>query len=198
MKRVFYFVFLLLFLNISNELFGRRYFDEKDTDLSVQIGFGDIYTMTNNLEKSRNFYSFSFDYGVSDDYGKGIIGLGGYVGYHAFVTEKIFEGESYATKTAVYTVAGKVTYHFHIRSIKKLDTYVGAQIGGSIKNEMNISEIKIHAKNYEIGYSLAYSGFTGIKYYIVRHNIALKAELGAGHYMPIIQAGITYKIKNLR
>ena len=67
----------------------------------------------------------SFDYGVRDDLGPGVIGVGAYLGYSSYKWDEPFE--TYGWRRSNLIAGGMGTYHYEF--IERFDTYAGLMLG---------------------------------------------------------------------
>ena len=169
---------LLLVAAISANSFG-QYFKEKDKVLNFGLGFGSgLYATGSSV--SMPPISASFEYGVKEGVGPGVIGIGGLIG-HTSAKYSVF---TYDWKTS-YTVIGlRGAYHF-VDLVDKLDPYAGIMLGYSI-----VSNSGSFGTNSTQASGANFSIYGGVRYYLT-DNIALMGEVGFG--FTIINIGLAVK-----
>ena len=180
MKTVTRFLFLFVLAALINTVSYGQYFKEKDKVLNLGIGLGSaIYASGSST--SMPPISASFEYGIKEGVGPGVIGIGGLLGYTSAKYD--FLG-GYTWKTS-YTVIGvRGSYHL-VDLADKLDAYGGLMLGYSIVSSSG-----------DFGtYGAASSGanlsiFAGARYYF-SDKFAAMAELGYG--FAILNLGVAIK-----
>ncbi|HEY4787952.1 MAG TPA: hypothetical protein VIH57_17985 [Bacteroidales bacterium] len=180
MKKSAKIVFLFSLVALFHTAVYGQYFKEKDKVLNLGIGFGSaIYA--SGASSSFPPLSASFEYGVKEGVGPGVIGIGGLLGY----TSAKYNDFGFNWRTS-YTVIGvRGSYHL-VDLADKLDAYGGIMLGYSIVSSSG-----------DFGtYSTASSGanfgiFAGARYYL-SDKFALMAELGYG--FAILNVGVAIKL----
>ncbi len=168
MKKVTKFLFLFsLAIFFANASYG-QYFKEKDKVLNFGIGVGSALYVS-GASTSFPPLSASFEYGLKEGVGPGVIGIGGLLGYTSAKYD--YFGGSWKTSYTVIGVRG--SYHL-VDLADKLDAYGGLMLGYSIVSSSG---------NWGL-YAPSSSGanlsiFAGARYYL-SDNFAVMAELGYG------------------
>lgn len=159
--------------------------DEKVINLGIGIGStlysGSFYTGTVPP------VSASFEMGVVDEVidDKGVIGVGGYVGYSSYKYKYSDWGWRYSN----FIIGGRGTFHYPL--IDKLDTYTGLLAGVEILSTREfgdpIAGVNVNSANG----GLVWSWYVGGRYYF-SEKFAAMAELGYG--ITYLNIGIALKI----
>jgi hypothetical protein len=169
--------FLLLFsfaAFLTGTVYG-QYFKEKDKVLNIGIGLGSAIYAT-GASTSFPPLSASFEYGLKEGVGPGVIGIGGLLGYTS--------ANYYGWKTS-YTVIGvRGSYHL-VDLADKLDAYGGLMLGYSIVS--NSGSIGTYTASSS---GANFSIFAGARYYLT-DKFAVMAELGYG--FAILNVGVALK-----
>lgn len=93
--------------------------------INVGIGFGGYY-YGGDLSNQSPVFSASYERGVWDVPGPGVVSLGGYLGYKRFNYDDDFFGNDYSWS---YTTIGfRGAYHYTGFDIDNLDVYGGAMV----------------------------------------------------------------------
>lgn len=177
LTKILFLFSLIAFLNAS--VYG-QYFKEKDKVLNIGIGLGSAFYATGGTTSFPPL-SASFEYGVKEGVGPGVIGVGGLLGYTS--AKYNYFGGYYGKIN--YTVIGvRGSYHL-VDLADKLDAYGGVMLGYSI----------VSASGNWGTYTSASSGanfsiFAGARYYLT-DQFAVMAELGYG--FAILNVGVALK-----
>lgn len=151
---------------------------EKGTNMiNAGIGIGGSYNTFGGTSSPQ--ISASFERGMWEVGGPGVITLGGYIGHKSYKTRA--EGDF---KWNYTTIGARAAYHFNGFNIEKLDVYGGAMLGYNIYNS-----------NFDnFGSSgLSLTGFVGGRWMFV-NNFGVYAEIGGGGYnFSVLNAGVTFK-----
>ncbi len=176
---------LVAVLIVSNGNAQEKKFIKGDKNISLGVGFGSPWIGDGN---SMTFppVSASFDYGLRDDLGPGVIGIGGLIGVAGYRYDNL---PYYAWSYTTVIVGARGTYHYQL--VDKLDTYGGLMLGFRVISSKKYGEWA-HAEYYDDDdVKLAGAFFVGAKYYFTE-NLAAFGELGYG--VGIFTMGVTYKI----
>ncbi|MFO7656194.1 MAG: hypothetical protein R6W78_03940 [Bacteroidales bacterium] len=151
-------------------------------DLNLGIGLGTYYGARMAIPP----ISLSLDYGIKDDIGPGVIGIGGYFGFG--VSKDRLYIHDYGWRFMDIMVGARGTYH--IEFIDKLDTYAGIIVGLRFRNSGPYGTWPLEPKSYT---DLFPNGgfFIGGKYYF-QDNIAVFGELG--YSIAYLTLGVTFKL----
>ncbi len=119
---------LLLFAAIvmSLNVFAQPVYEVGQQNLSFGIGFGSPWVFRTGYYAVIPPVSVAYDYGLRDDYGPGIISVGGYFG----ITNYRYDGHSTVDFEWSYTSVifmGRAGYHYEFTN--ELDTYGGVCLG---------------------------------------------------------------------
>jgi len=184
MKKATKFLSLLILAILINAVSYGQYFKEKDNVLNLGIGLGSAIYASGGTTSFPPL-SASFEYGVKEGVGPGVIGIGGLIGYTSAKYTFGVPGANYDWKTS-YTVIGiRGSYHL-VDLADKLDAYGGVMLGYSI--------VSVSGNNgtYTAGSasSANFSIFAGGRYYLTE-KFAVMAELGYG--FAILNVGVALK-----
>jgi len=161
-------------------------FNKGDKALNLGIGFGSILYMGSYYSTQVPPVSASLEYGYLDGVlEKGVIGLGGYVGYSAHKWEYYNWGWRYTT----FIIGARGTFHYPL--VDKMDTYMGLLLGARIVSSKEFGTNTGYYDYSAAGSGLAYSWFVGARYFFTP-NFAVMGELGYG--ISYINLGIALKI----
>ncbi|MDA3614549.1 hypothetical protein [Polluticaenibacter yanchengensis] len=151
---------------------------EKGTNMiNAGIGIGGNYGGWSNTSSIPQI-SASFERGMWEIGGPGVITLGGYIGHKGY---KIKDSDY---KWSWTTIGARAAYHFNGFDIEKLDVYGGTMLG-----------YNIYSSSYDTygGSGLSLSGFIGGRW-MFANNIGVYAEIGGGGYnFSVLNAGVTFK-----
>lgn len=175
-------LFTILSINVNAQTF-----EVGQKDLSFGVGFGSPWVNTGYYSTIPPI-SAAFDYGWRDDYGPGIISVGGYLGIAGYRYEypNIDFGWTYTTAVMM----GRAAYHYNFT--ENLDTYAGFGVGFRTVTSREFGT-KPTDGNYvaDSGVQMAGTIYVGAKYYFAP-NFATYAELGYG--ISIFTLGVSLKI----
>jgi hypothetical protein len=172
-------VFSLPFLKAQESTFN---LGDKVVNLGIGLG-GSFYTGT-YYKTTFPPLTLSFEKGIKDQIlEKGVIGVGGLIGYSAHK----WEWSGYGWKYSNLIIGARGSFHYPL--VDKLDTYAGLIIGYNIATvkEFGTTTGSEPASN---GGLLA-SGFVGARYYFTE-KLAAMAELGYG--ISVLNIGIAFKL----
>jgi hypothetical protein len=179
MKRMIKNLLLIsLAILINASAFG-QYFKEKDQVLNLGIGVGSAMYAT-GASTSFPPLSASFEYGVKEGVGPGVIGVGGLLGH----TSANYSGWGFNWKIN-YTVLGvRGVYHL-VDIADKLDPYGGVMLGYKIVSTSgNYGGATVAGSEATMGI------FVGARYYLT-DKFAVMGELGYG--FAILNLGVAIK-----
>jgi len=181
------FVFTLIAL-ICNASYG-QYFKEKDKVINIGIGLGSTFYGT-GYSTSFPPISASFDYGIKEGVGPGVIGIGGLLGYTSSKSDYSYLGTSYGWKVS-YTIIGvRGTYHL-VDIANKLDLYGGLMLSYSIVSVKETGDFGGLNVTSSEGSHANLSLFAGARYYF-SDKFAVMGELGYG--FTILNIGVAIKL----
>ena len=181
--------FALLFSSIILLPVHGQPFDVGNKNLNMTIGMGTPWVLYNDYKTVLPPVTASFDYGIRDDIGPGILSIGGVMAATTYKDSKTTP-DDYGYKSTTLIMALRSTYHYQL--VNKLDTYGGIHLG--MRMEM-WKEYGDFPPAYETMDDLRLrpmmSLFGGAKYYFT-DNIAAMLELGFS--IAFINAGICIKL----
>ncbi len=161
-------------------------FDLGDRVVNLGIGFGT--TLYSGLYYERGFppLSISYEQAIKDDVlEKGVIGVGGYLGYSSYSWDYL--GWGYKYSNIIFGGGG----FFHYPLVDKLDTYVGILLGYKIATT---SEFGTNPGGYDYNTTsggLVFSSFVGARYYFT-DNFAVFGQVGYG--ISYLTIGVSLKL----
>jgi hypothetical protein len=149
---------------------------------SAGLGIGGSFGNYNYSSQSPAI-GVAYEFGLRDDVGPGIIGLGGYAGHKsfAFAGRDSYNGLLYNENRSYSLLGMRAAYHYDFHGINELDVYGGAFVGFSILN------FKSHYPNGNQGpftnsfvkINLIPALYVGGRYYFTE-TLGAFAELGYG------------------
>lgn len=153
---------------------------EKGTNaLNIGIGVGGNYGYWDGGSALPQF-SASFERGVWDIPGPGVISIGGYLGHKAYKYRAYGNDWSWSYTT----IGARAAYHYTGIDNEKLDVYGGALIG----------YVLYRADGYTYGGGGGAAGAFAGGRYMFSPNFGVYAELAGGNYnLAILNGGITLK-----
>jgi len=164
----------VVFFSLSALQAQESMFNLGDKVVSAGIGFGStLYTSGTYISRGVPPISLSYEQAVKDGIlDKGVIGVGGWVGYTSYKYQVLDWGYKYSN--IIFGVMGA----FHYPLVDKLDTYAGIGLGYNIvsANEFGINS----GIEYNVsGSSIVFAGMIGARYYFT-DQIAVFAQAGYG------------------
>lgn len=178
MKKLF---FIAIAIVMSPTAFAQPFL-KGTTTINAGIGLG---TALGGLGKSRPAISVSFDHGIWEVGGPGVISLGGYVGNTGYK----YSGMGYTAKWNYIVVGARSAYHYHgFTSVPELDVYGGVMLAYNIVKYSSDGDNTAQSNSY--GSGLGFSGFLGGRWFF-SDNIGAYAELGYG--VSVLNVGATFK-----
>ena len=163
---------LLLMFSFSNAFAVNDVFAKGDKTVNFQLGFGNTWYLGSYYHGSMPQISFSGDYGLRDDWGPGVFGVGAFIGYHAYKYN--YYGVDYGWKYTTLSIAGRATYHYQF--IDKLDTYAGVMLGLNFNRSKWYGTNNTYNYSADAGASALTTVFAGVRYYVTK-NFSVMSEL---------------------
>ncbi len=162
-------------------------FNKGDKVLNIGLGLGSTIYVGSYYSTQVPPISASFEVGTHDGiFEKGVIGIGGYVGYSAHKWE--YSNDWYY-KYSDFIIAARGSFHYPLYD--KLDTYTGLLLGVEIVSAKEYGD-PYYGYNYNAGGSgLAFSWFAGARYYF-SDKFAAMAEIGYG--ITYLNFGVSLKL----
>jgi hypothetical protein len=178
---------LFAMLLASTTLFSQEStFNVGDKVLNASIGFGSTLYSGSFYSTAVPPVSASLEFGIKDGIlDKGVIGVGGYVGYSSYKWE--YSGWGYKYNDIMIAARGA----FHYPFVDKLDTYFGILLGAEIVTYKETGDAIPGYDDYSTsGSGMLFSTFIGGRYYFTE-NFAGLLELGWG--VAYLNLGIALK-----
>lgn len=164
-------------------------FSKGDKDLAIGLGFGSPW-ITTGISTTLPPVSAAFDYGLRDDWGPGVFGIGGYVGTSLYSSEYTLSGDTYGTRYMNVLIGARATYHYTF--VENLDTYGGAVLGFAVATASNYGDWPAGVDNVSAGSDAIHEIFVGAKYYF-SDGFAAFSELTSGSSIPYFTMGVAFK-----
>ncbi len=167
-------------------------FSEGDKVINLGVGLGSTLYTGSGYSGLVPPLSISFEKGIKDNIlEKGVLGVGGYVGYASAKWDYSDTFGSYSWSYSNIIIGARGSFHYPL--VDKLDTYAGLMIG------YNIVSTKYSATGYYSDYpastnssgGLAWSMYLGGRYWF-NPKIAGMVELGYG--IAYLNLGVALKL----
>jgi hypothetical protein len=182
-KQLLAFGFLFIAFTMQSQ---ESTFNKEDKVINLGIGFGSTLYTGAYYKTTVPPISASLEYGILDGIiDKGVIGVGGYVGYSSFKYEYYNWGYKYTD----FIIAARGSFHYPF--VDKLDTYTGLLLGAEV---VTAKEFGTSVPGYDYssaGSGLARSWFVGARYYFTE-KFAAMGELGFG--ISYLTIGVAIKL----
>ena len=164
-------ILLVSFLFISLLTAQDMHFAKGDKVVNLGIGLASRLYSGLYYTGSVPPVSISFEKGIKDNVlEKGVIGIGGYLGYSAYK----WEYSGYGWKYSNIILGARGSLHYPL--VDKLDTYAGLLIGYNISTSKEIGTVVGSSPTHG---GVVWSGYIGGRYYFTE-KIAGLIELGSG------------------
>jgi hypothetical protein len=174
MKKIVLFLFLVCF-SLTQLVAQEPTFEKGDKVLNLGIGLGSTLYTGSYYRNQIPPITASFEVGIVDNIlEKGVIGVGGYLGYASYKWD--YSNDDWGYKISNFIIGARGSFHYPL--VDKLDTYAGVLTGYRI---VRYKEYGSYSGYYDYTPSggLVWSGFVGARYYF-QENLAAMAELGYG------------------
>ncbi len=177
MKKIFS-LFVLVCILVPFAKAQDNYFKKDDLVVNLGIGLGSALYSGSYYKSSIPPVSISIEKGIVDNVlEKGVIGIGGYLGYSAYKWEYTYAADSYGWKYSNIIIGARGNFHYPF--LDKLDTYAGVLIGYNIVSTKEFG-VDLGGYNYSASSGgIIWSGYVGGRYYF-SDKFAAMLELGAG------------------
>lgn len=183
MKRILPLIILII---LSSHAFAES-FKLGSKELSLGLGldnnvYGGSYT------SSFPPISVMYDYGFKDQYGPGVISLGGIAGYTSIKTERITLTGTAGEKYTVFILGFRSAYHMQF--VPNLDTYGGLGLYYKKPSVSYFGQTTVPRPVLDADLDLAL--IIGAKYYF-NNKMAGLAELGI-NTLSVLTIGVVFKL----
>jgi len=159
-------------------------FSKGDKVLNLGLGLGSTLYSGFYYKSMIPPLSASVDVGIVDNVlEKGVIGIGGYLGYSSYKLDY----NTYGWKYSNLILGGRGTFHYPL--VDKLDTYAGILLGFNVSTSREFGTIfpgTYHSSNG----GPVYAAFVGARYYF-QDNLGVMGEFGYG--ISYLTLGISLK-----
>jgi hypothetical protein len=188
MKYLFRTTFIVaIILGLTSVELKSQSFEVGQKNLSFGVGFGSPWVNTGYYSTIPPI-SAAFDYGLRDDYGPGVISVGGYFGIAGYRYEYPSINFGWSYTTAIFM--GRAAYHYEFA--ENLDSYAGLGIGFRTVTSREYGTMPVDGTYIgDSGIKMAGTLYVGAKYYF-SPNFAGFAELGYG--ISIFTLGVSLKM----
>ncbi len=177
-------LFVVVVLSLTQLVAQESTFEKGTKVLNLGIGLGSTLYSGTYYKSSIPPISASFEVGVADNIlEKGVIGVGGYLGYSSHKWE--YSGWGWKYSNIIVGVRG----NFHYPLVNKLDTYTGLLLGYNISSSKEFGTPTGYDYNASSG-GIAWSWFVGARYYF-KDTFGVFAELGYG--IAYLNLGVSLK-----
>jgi hypothetical protein len=176
MKRIFAFAIALLFalpaLRAQESMFNLG-----DKVINLGIGLGNtLYISGAGYSTSVPPISISYEQAIVDEVlEKGVIGVGGYLGYTSYKYRADYLGVDWGWNWSNIILGAGGNFHYPL--VDNLDTYAGLLLGYNISTVSEYGEVGTNVASSSGGF--VFSGYIGGRYYF-SEKFAAFAQLGYG------------------
>ncbi|MBN2484956.1 MAG: hypothetical protein JXB34_03180 [Bacteroidales bacterium] len=186
-------LFLILsFIAISMAFSQESTFNKGDKVVNLGIGLGAIGYGGTYWSTTFPPISVSGEMGFMDGVlDKGVIGIGGIIGYSAYKWEYTYPGyDNYGWKYTNFILGARGSFHYPL--VDKLDTYTGLALGARIQTETEFGTLGTgYVGSNAAGSGPFFSWFAGARYYF-NDKFAGMAEIGYG--ISYLTLGLSVKL----
>lgn len=173
-KRIFHLVLLVL---VSTTISAQEFVKGTNV-INAGIGLGGTFGSYATTSQSLGF-SASFERGIWEIPGPGVISLGGFLGYKSYEYD-FFGGSDRWT----YTIVGvRGAYHFNGLNVEKLDVYGGVMLSYNI--------LSFSGTSNDFGSRPSATGFVGGRWFF-SDSFAAFAEAGYG--VAYLTLGVSFRL----
>ena len=149
-------------------------FKVDDKVVNLGLGIGSTFYTGRYYKSSVPPLSVSFEKGIKDEVlEKGVIGVGGYLGYSAYKYQVLEWGWKYTT----IILGARGSFHYPL--VDNIDTYTGILIGYQIVSSKEFGTFTSGLNNSAAGSRVIWSWYAGGRYYF-SEKMAVMAEIGYG------------------
>ncbi len=153
-------------------------FQNGDKVVNFGIGFGSTLYSGSFYNSSVPPLSASFEMGIQDGIlEKGVLGVGGYLGYSAYKWENTYLGGAYGWKYSNIILGARGVFHYPL--VDELDTYTGLLLGVQIISSKETGDFPSGINYNSQSGGLTAAWFAGARYYF-SDNFGAFLELGYG------------------
>ena len=174
-------IFYLAFFLFTAPMVMAQEFNVGTNVINAGIGFGGSYDVYNSASQSPGF-SFTYERGMWDIPGPGVISLGAYLGFKAYK----YDYSGYSSKWSYTTIGVRGAYHFNGLEVDNLDLYGGIMF--------NYNFLSYSTTNYDIygNYDSTFgvTPFAGARWFFT-DNFGVFGELSYG--VAYFSAGVSFK-----
>jgi len=187
MKKIAAIIFLTVFLLPSLKA-QESTFNLGDQVVNIGIGLGSLYAIGTYYKTTVPPISISYEKAIVDEIiDKGVIGVGGYLGYTSYKYHYVYSTYDYGWKYTNIVLGARGNFHYPL--VDNLDTYLGVLLGYNIRISR---EFGTFADDISPDHgSLAFAGYVGARYYF-SEKFAAFTELGYG--ISYLTLGISLKL----
>ncbi len=173
-------VFYLAFFLFTAPMVMAQEFNVGTNVITAGVGFGGSYDYYGSPAQSPGF-SFTYERGIWDIGGPGVISLGGYLGFKTYKYGSYYDNAKWN-----YTIIGvRGAYHFNGLDVDGLDLYGGLMLNYSI---LSYNHNNAYGSTY--GSTFGATPFVGGRYFFT-DNFGAYAELSYG--VAYFSIGVAFK-----
>jgi hypothetical protein len=178
-------LFVVVMLSLAQLIAQESTFNKGDKVLNLGIGLGSTLYSGSYYKSQIPPISASLEVGVVDNIlEKGVVGIGGYLGYSSNKWE--YSGWGWKYTNIIIGARG----NFHYPLVNKLDTYTGLLLGYNIASSKEFGTSTGYNYNASSG-GVVSSWFVGARYYF-QEKFGVMVELGYG--ITYLNLGVSIKL----
>jgi hypothetical protein len=175
---------LVVFFSLAQLVAQESTFSKGDKVLNLGFGLGSTLYSGSYYKSQIPPLSASVEVGVVDNVlEKGVIGIGGYLGYSSYKYEYLGWGWKYSN----IIIGARGLFHYPL--VNKLDTYTGLLLGYNVASSKEFGTSFGYNYNATSG-GVVYAWFVGARYYF-KDTFGVMAELGYG--ITYLNLGVSLK-----
>lgn len=188
--KIVYTVLCLSFLTLQEGY--SQTFNVNDKDINLSVGYGTPWVFREGYKTNMLPVGLSFDYGLSDRLGPGIISIGAYLGATSY-SEEMYNaslGLEYGRKATLVAFALRSTYHYQL--VDYIDTYAWLLFGMGYESWNSYGDVPWWVVlDLENKYRPVVGLGAGARYYFT-DLIAAMVEIGYGP--AFFKLGLSFKL----
>jgi hypothetical protein len=163
----------VVFFSVTQIVAQESTFNKGDKVLNLGFGLGSTLYSGSYYKSQIPPLSASVEVGVVDKVlEKGVIGIGGYLGYSSYKYDYLGWGWKYSN----IIIGARGLFHYPL--VNKLDTYTGLLLGYNVASSKEFGTSLGYNYNASSG-GVVYAWFVGARYYF-KDTFGVMAELGYG------------------
>lgn len=184
-----------LLISLSFETVKGQLFNVGDKDLNFTVGLGTPWVLKRSYYRTQlPLITASFDVGLRDNLGPGVLSLGGCIGANTYKYEIPDAGWIYEYGWKSTSVIGALRSTYHYQIIDALDTYGGLHLGVRFEGWREYGDIPYY---YTIDFNTSLHPvinlIAGVKFHF-SDNLFVMGELGLGFGIALFNIGLGLKM----